>query len=344
MKIAYIGTTFSGSSALSRAEALGALGHSVDVFDGFPLESRVERWVHGFRRRSGFGLEHSVNSEVLQAATTSRYDVLWVDKGLNVSPAMVRALKDQHPELFVIHYALDDLEIRGNVTPDMLRVIAISELVVTTKTHNLEHLRSIGARNVLMSWQGYDEVRHAPPTPQEIDVSLSRRVLFIGAWEQSRASTIETILQAGLPVTIISGWFQWQVLAKQYSNLDLRSSDLFGREYGIALGSAFVGLGFLRKQARDQHTQRSVEIPASGSLLLAERTDEHSKLFMEGEEALFFSSDAECVTVCQRLFADRDARESIARAGHARVLRDGYSWKERVRQIVDELIRLGARG
>jgi spore maturation protein CgeB len=100
---------------------------------------------------------------------------------------------------------------------------------------------------------------------------------------------------------------------------------LRGDDFARACSAFKINLAFLRKLNRDQQTTRSVEIPACGGFMLAERTPEHLRMFAEGEEAEFFSSVEELAAKCRRYIDDSAARESIARRGHERCIRDDYS-------------------
>ena len=97
-----------------------------------------------------------------------------------------------------------------------------------------------------------------------------------------------------------------------------QGGEVYGDDYARALTAARIGVGFLRRTWPDQHTTRSFEIPACGSLLLADRTEEHQSFFEEGREAEFFGSEAELVDKARFYAANESARRRIAAAGRAR--------------------------
>ena len=107
-----------------------------------------------------------------------------------------------------------------------------------------------------------------------------------------------------------------------------------GRDYRLALGGARIGLCLLRRANRDQHAMRSFEIPACGTFMLAERTDEHLAVFREDEEAAFFSSPQELLDKVRYYLAHEEIRRRIAIAGHARVTTGGHTYRDRLREIV----------
>lgn len=72
--------------------------------------------------------------------------------------------------------------------------------------------------------------------------------------------------------------------------------------------------------------------------MLGERTEEHQRLFAEGVEADYFGSDEELLAKVRHHLANPEARQRIAAAGHARCLRDGYSYDERLAAILDHCL------
>ena len=71
--------------------------------------------------------------------------------------------------------------------------------------------------------------------------------------------------------------------------------------------------------------------------MLAERTDEHAELFVEGSEAEFFDSFEELLHKCRHYLAQPKERERIAAAGFERCRRSGYSNQSRLQQILEVL-------
>ena len=80
---------------------------------------------------------------------------------------------------------------------------------------------------------------------------------------------------------------------EHHPNLVIENRPIYGEDYVKGLCATRINLCFLRKINRDLQTDRTMEIPACGAFMLAERTDEHLRLFAEGKEAAHFDSNEE---------------------------------------------------
>ena len=142
------------------------------------------------------------------------------------------------------------------------------------------------------------------------------------------------LVRLGVPLTLRgANWHkapEWHSLRSYW-----KGGAIEGDDYAKAIQCARINLGLLSKGNRDLHTQRSLEIPALGGLLCAERTIEHLAMYREGVEAVYWSDPVECATECQRLLADEPRRTTIASAGHDRFRIDG----SRNEIVLDRLVR-----
>jgi len=94
----------------------------------------------------------------------------------------------------------------------------------------------------------------------------------------------------------------------------------------------------LRTVCPDQHTTRTFEIPACGSLLLADRTEEHQEFFAEGQEAEFFSSSEELLEKIKFYQSNESARKRVAAWGHSRCASGGYAYVHRLKTVLDRVV------
>jgi spore maturation protein CgeB len=117
-----------------------------------------------------------------------------------------------------------------------------------------------------------------------------------------------------------------------------QGGEVYGDDYARALSGAKIGLGFLRKVCPDQHTTRTFEIPACGSMLLADRTPEHQEFFEEGKEADFFDSKEELTEKVRFYTTNERARADLASKGRQRCVDGRYAY---VHRMADALAEMG---
>jgi len=123
-------------------------------------------------------------------------------------------------------------------------------------------------------------------------------------------------------------------MKRAHENLRVERAGLYGEDYARAICNFDINLAFLRKAADDRVTTRSLEIPACGGFMLAERTREHSELFEEGKEAAFFGSERELHDKCEYYLEQEDERSRIAAAGMKRCTDSGYSNDAQLRHML----------
>jgi len=331
MKILYVGQLSEGGTCLDRMRALQRLGNEVIGLDVSTFQSshrllRSAQWHWHPRFLLG-----RLNRHIIAAARgAGRLDCVWVDKGIWIFPETIDALKAGFAAT-TVHFTPDP-QLLFHRSRHFVASIPLYDWLVTTKSFEVALYRTAGAANVVESQQSFCPVRYSAPQPL---ARFSSEVGFVGHFEKSYAKHMSAI--PDVSHVWGNGWTA-AALKGQIARGAVQGAGLWGPDYVNALASFKIGLGLLSKYIPEQHTTRSFEIPAAGTFLLAERTDEHQAFFEEGEEAEFFDSPDELASKANFYLSHEAPRQRIARRGRERCHRSGYDTDSVLARVLNEIV------
>lgn len=357
MKILFLGEINEGQTSLMRMRALKRLGHEVRGIHTIAPWRRVSWIQRQIQRRRGHGsVVDEINDEVLHAAREFRPNLVWAEKQEYLRPETLETLRIMGAQL--VHFTPDPyFSLDWKRTSLMDRSLASFDVLIYCKTYERTQYEALGRPLVYMPLGYCDEVHR--PLPSD-DPRWCCSVGFLGGWEPRRERLLHDVAMKGVDLKIWGGYWEFladgrwtlrrHIILRQLAANDSftfhadetlsrawQGGEVYGDSYANALTGAKIGLGLLRKVCPDQHTTRTFEIPACGSMLLADRTDEHLAMFAEGTEADYFESCEELLDKLSFYLSHEAARKRIAEAGTERCRRSGYAYTHRLRRTLMDL-------
>jgi spore maturation protein CgeB len=349
MKVLYVGPDYRGSNGTCWRDAFVTLGHDVRTVDA----ERLFSWPSALHERVGArlgarpagGTLARFNETVAAAAREFRPQLTFFVQARHVQGDTIASAGQSGPT--VVYYN-DDMFNPANQTFTFAETVRTADCLLTTKSFNVAELERAGARHVVYQANAYDPAVHFPARPSAAEAArLGGDVAFIGTFRPARADFLAEVVTRldGVVVNVWGGGWdksgrmlyvgrqrRWAALRRR-----IRGAELWGEEMGKAIQANKIALGLLYHANRDRHTSRSVEIPACGGFMLAERTAEHQALFTEGREAAYFDSLDELADKARYYLRHDGERAAIARAGHERCLGSGYRYVDRARALLEAL-------
>jgi spore maturation protein CgeB len=283
--------------------------------------------------------------------------LIWAEKQEFLRGETLEAMRRLGARL--VHFTPDPyFSLAWKRTPLMDAAMGAFDVLVYCKSYEKADYAALGKPLVYMPLGFCDEVHR--PLPSQ-DQRWSCAVGFLGGWEPRRERLLHAVAAGGADLKIWGGYWdflgdgRWtprrQLILGQLAGRDRfafhrdellasawQGPEVYADDYARALSGSRIGLGFLRQVCPDQHTTRTFEIPACGSMLLADRTEEHQAFFEEGEEAEFFGSAEELVDKVAFYSGNDPARERIAERGRRRCEASRYAY---VHRMADALGALG---
>lgn len=275
-----------------------------------------------------------VNKQIINALKKKQYDLLWIEKGNMIYPWILKRIRLMYPKLKVISISEDDMYAKHGSSFWYRSGLKYYDAVFTTKTYNLNELCEFGAKKTYLFLDSFDEMTHKKFCLNDVEKKkFVCNVSAIGAFELNRAQSMLFLARNGVRIVVWgNGWKKW---VGKHPNLIVKDQFLFGDDYSKAICGSRININFLRKVNRDEVTSRSIEIPACGGFMLAERTDRHQEFFIEGQEADYFSSDQELLLKIDHYLKYPEEAEKIASAGYKKCLDAKYSMRDQIVKILN---------
>ena len=318
---------------LKTLPAWKALSQEVKVLFAYPKNHKrsiADRVLHKIKLPRD---ANHLNKSIKQACINFKPDIVFIVKGVTIKPSTLKFIKAK--SIKSISWSNDDMYGWHNRSLWYTLGLKQYDLVVTQKSYNCnqDELPSLGAK-VLFQDKAIDTDINYPVNNCKL-FDCVHDVIFIGTKEQNRLEYLKYIASNGVEVHVY-GW-GFDEPHKYHDNLIFHNTHLYADHYNAALGCSKIALNFLRKMNRDLQTSRTIEIPASGGFMLAERTNEHQMLFEEGQEADYFSTKEELLKKIIYYLKNNKEATKIADGGYKRVHESDYTFKNRIAEILKTL-------
>jgi len=339
LKIFFWGQLGHGSTAKARYEALVALGHQVVPGSNYEIYRASGRVSYHLGRRLGIGWMVSEENRALEAAVQGDFDLIWIEKGIFIRPSTVAKLRPHARTL--LHFTPDPAFNYHTKTRHFLNGIRYYDAFGTTKPGDLELYRSHGAKRVLLLPKTYNPAFHKLYPEDQLDATRAD-IAFVGSWTPDKERILKLLVKAFPERTIRIYGSEWQRKCRDVSLLQRHcgpARGVYGEDYGRAIAGARVCLGLLSWDIYPDEviTDRILEIPACGSLLVAPRTGAIEEVFQDGQSALLFSDDADLIDKVGWALDHEADRLEISRRGTATVQSGEYRDMDMVRLLLDRL-------
>lgn len=277
-----------------------------------------------------------LNKRLLKKIDSFHPDIIFIIKGNVIYPWTLSKIKKNNLNTKIISWSLDDMYALHNRSRFYTNGLQYYDNVFTTKSYNIKELKLLGAEKIEFLYQAFSKKYHKK-SKNCLSVKYKADVLFIGFAELERFNTLNYLAENGIKIEIFGSNWHKKEFKNYHKNLTIHPFDLIGDDYSNEISCSKISLCFLRKVNRDLHTSRSIEIPACGGFMIAERTDEHLQLFEENKEAVYFESDAELLKKIKYYLENDSERILIAENGYKKCIEEDYSYDNMIDKILKKV-------
>lgn len=282
------------------------------------------------------GIIEKINSLFRQHVCDFEPDVIWIFKGMEITPASIKWA--QKRGVLLVNYNPDNPFVfsgRGSGNKNITDSITLYDFHFTYNLEIQKKFRSRYGIEAAFLPFGFDVSDQTYLSVQGVEETI--KTCFLGNPDKTRAKIITRFLERGVPIDVYgNNWSQFI----RHKNVRVFDAVL-GVDFWRVLRKYRVQLNVMRIHNEDSHNMRSFEIPGIGGIQLAPFTTEHALLFEENKEIFLYRNLDEAVAKVDYLLSMSETESGELRErARMGVLAKKYSYRDRAMQVYVKLEHL----
>lgn len=301
--------------------------------------NKAEIFYYKTQNKLLFGpIMRRINNDLLKKCQELQPDLVFFYRGTHVRKSTISKIKAS-TNATLVSFHNDDPFASGNRRQSRNYIVSLGlmDWNYVYREKNLQDIRKYTKHcEILLPYPNTDFIYPLEKVGKKYDV------VFVGHYEDDGRENAICDLIADRSINFRLFGTGWQNSAA-YGYIKDQLGEIapvYHDGYNRTLNEAKIALCFLSTLNNDRYTRRTFEIPAAGTLLLSQYTDESASLLAPGEEAAYFTNREEVISKVKVFLSDNALRERVARNGYKKIVYGGHTYTDRAKQILDRKKRL----
>ena len=294
------------------------------------------RILYKFENKFSIGiLTYLLNYNLINYVNFIQPDLIFIYRGRQIFYRTLLKIKYKNPDTLIFNYNNDDPF--SNLYPNFFwrhykKSIKIYDYIFCYREKNIEDLKLLGQYNssILKSYYIKANNFRYNHSIRPIDI------VFIGHYENDgRDDLINEFFLKNYNFKLYGT--EWEK-SKHYKNIfaingPVKRLDL--KEYNNILNQSKISLVFLSQRNNDTYTRRCFEIPATGCVMLSQRSKTLEKMFIENKEIIFFDNTQDAIKKIDYYINSLNDLNFISDNAMLRLKQDRHEVNDRIQDVIN---------
>ena len=311
MKILFIGKNY-GNSKLSY-NAIKKIHSKTEFLATENILSKIEHFI--FYNFFPNLFNHKIN-EFYEKKIIKKYDLFFFYNNEYVNENLISKIKENNSKAF--YYCGDNPFVNRDRKrwKLLIKVIDKFDLVIFQQKNRIKYVKKFNIKKYITILPPYFKNAHVRDNKKP-----KKNIIFFGTWFPERGKFFYELIKLGIKIDIYGP--RWNKDKKYYKYLKphIHLNTYNAQQFANIISNYKIAIALYSKENDDDLSNRSIEIPAIGSLICSQKSKTLEKILIANKEAIYFNTPNECFKKCLYLLNNEKIIDKIRINGQKKILK-----------------------